>query len=121
MSAETPVGNPDIALKAMRRAHAVALKRIRELEAALWMYADPNSYYATSFLFDPPCGEFRDDFSLVKWSDYNRKMPGKLARRALRKQIDEAIRCRDEARLRDTRVSESTDASLIAGNAVHID
>ncbi len=53
---------------------------------ALQMYGHPDSYYAISFLFDPPCGEFRDDFARVdKGFGYERKMPGKLARRTLNK------------------------------------
>lgn len=52
---------------------------------ALEMYADPRSYHAVAFLFDRPCGDFADDFSRDRWSDYNRPMPGKAARAAMRK------------------------------------
>lgn len=45
----------------------------------------PEAYFATTVLFDPPCGEFRDDFSVVPDSDYEREMPGKRAREALDK------------------------------------
>jgi hypothetical protein len=51
------------------------------LYMALSFYADPESYHATSFLFDPPCGEFQDDFSEVE--EYERLMPGKRARAAM--------------------------------------
>jgi hypothetical protein len=67
-------------------------KRIEKLEKALWFYANPDTYYAVSFLFDPPCGGFRDDFGWVKWSDYNRKMPGKVARRALAGEISQMLK-----------------------------
>lgn len=52
---------------------------------ALNMYASPDSYFAIGFGFDRPCGDFADDFSRVKLSDYNRPMPGKIARAAIRK------------------------------------
>mgnify|MGYP001563941885 FL=1 len=51
---------------------------------ALEMYAREDSYHAVAFLFDRPCGDFADDFSRVKDSDYNRPMPGKTARAAFR-------------------------------------
>lgn len=52
---------------------------------ALKMYADEESYHAIAFAFDRPTGEFADDFSRVKDSDYDRPMPGKAARKALLK------------------------------------
>lgn len=67
-------------------------KRIEKLEKALWFYANPDTYFATSFLFDPLCGQFREDFSRVKWSDYDRPMPGKTARRALAREIDQMLK-----------------------------
>lgn len=70
-------------------------KRDREIERykkalgiavdALAMYANPESYHAVAFLFDAPCGDFADDFSRVQHPCYNRVMPGKEARAALRK------------------------------------
>lgn len=50
---------------------------------ALHFYADPDSYFAISILDDPPCGEFARDFSQDEWTaicEYDRPMPGKLAR-----------------------------------------
>lgn len=48
-------------------------------------YADPENYHAISFLFDRPCGGFADDFDEDHGHpDYNRPMPGKLARGLLR-------------------------------------
>lgn len=58
--------------------------RVRRLARALAFYANPDTYHAIGMLPDPPCGEFMDDFSPVPWSDYNRWMPGKRARLALR-------------------------------------
>ena len=52
---------------------------------ALCHYADPESYHAVAFLFDRPCGDFASDFGNEHYSDYDRPMPGKRARRALRK------------------------------------
>ena len=53
---------------------------------ALEFYADPETYHACAFLFDPPCGGFDDDFGDLKehgHPDYDRPMPGKCARKAL--------------------------------------
>lgn len=58
-------------------------KRISDLEEALMFYADPENYHAIKFIGDPPCGSFIDDFSEV--NNYNRPMPGKLARETLTK------------------------------------
>jgi hypothetical protein len=52
--------------------------------AALEMYADPSSYHAIAFMFDAPCGHFANDFSRTKQGGYNRPMPGKTARWAMR-------------------------------------
>lgn len=70
-------------------------KRDREIERykralgiavdALAVYGDPESYHAVAFLFDRPCGDFADDFSRVQHPCYERPMPGKAARAALRK------------------------------------
>lgn len=54
------------------------------LVGALQMYADPGFYHAITIIGDRPTGGFDDDVSRVKSSDYNRPMPGKLARKALR-------------------------------------
>jgi hypothetical protein len=54
------------------------------LRAALAFYADPETYHAVAFMFDPPCGGFDQDFSEVDHPHYRRHMPGKTARDALR-------------------------------------
>jgi hypothetical protein len=58
-------------------------RRVYELEDALAFYADPESYFAIAFWFDPPCGGFRDDFSDVENEFFERPMPGALARETL--------------------------------------
>lgn len=48
-------------------------------------YADPENYHGIAFLFDPPCGGFVNDFD--EGHDhigYDRPMPGKRARAALK-------------------------------------
>lgn len=57
--------------------------RIAELESALEFYADPETYHAISFMADPPCGQFMEDFSKDHGGNYDRPMPGRLARRQL--------------------------------------
>ncbi len=52
-----------------------------KLYYALAFYADPATYHAVAFFFDPPCGDFRDDFSHD--DEYGREMPGKYARETL--------------------------------------
>lgn len=73
---------------AIQGAVELLIKREAELRAAhdrLWLalafYADPETYHACAFAFDPPCGEFSNDFSYD--ADYDRDMPGKLARETL--------------------------------------
>jgi len=63
-----------------------ANKEIERLRDALEFYADPTTYHATSIMFDPPCGEFQEDFDedyVCYDFDYGRPMPGKRARQAL--------------------------------------
>lgn len=67
----------DKELEKYKRALGIALD-------ALNMYADPESYHAAAFAFDRPCGCFADDFSRTTHPHYNRAMPGKRARQALR-------------------------------------
>jgi len=50
---------------------------------ALRMYADPEFYHAITIIGDRPTGGFDEDVSRVKDSDYDRPMPGKLARKAI--------------------------------------
>lgn len=52
---------------------------------ALSDYADPGFYHAIAFLADHPAGGFADDESMVAESDYDRPMPGKLARETIDK------------------------------------
>ena len=65
---------------------------INELLKALYFYASPDSYFAIAIWEDPPCGEFIQDFSFCDdWTDfpYNREMPGKKAREALVKFLED--------------------------------
>lgn len=55
-----------------------------KLVAALKFYADPDSYFAIAFFPDRPCGDFMLDFSDDHgFNEYDRLMPGKLARATL--------------------------------------
>lgn len=68
-----------------------------KLAAALEFYADPETYHAVGFAFDPPCGGFDEDFSEDEWTrelGYNRPMAGKLARETLQAIV--AARARQE-------------------------
>jgi hypothetical protein len=56
-------------------------RRLLRAEEALDFYADPDTYFACAFLFDPPCGAFHEDFSRVEGDTTDR--PGKRAREAL--------------------------------------
>jgi len=55
-----------------------------KLLEALCFYADPDNYFAILFYPDPPCGGFMDDFSDDHEGDFDRKMPGALARKTLK-------------------------------------
>jgi hypothetical protein len=60
-------------------------EKIIKLAEALYFYADPDNYFAIAFVPDRPCGEFMDDFSEDDgFNEYERAMPGKLARQVLR-------------------------------------
>lgn len=59
-----------------------AADEIEKLRAALEVYADPGFYHACMFMFDRPTGGFDEDFDYDE--DYERDMPGKLARAALK-------------------------------------
>lgn len=54
---------------------------------ALQMYGNPEFYHAIMILSDPPTGGFDKDVSDVRklGFDYNRPMPGKLARSILKR------------------------------------
>jgi len=61
-------------------------KIINKLEEALLFYADPDSYFAITFLSDSPCGEFITDFDKeYEFINYIKPMPGKRARQVLKK------------------------------------
>ena len=58
--------------------------QISALVEALHFYADPETYHACSFMFDRPTGGFDEDFSIDHGcADYDREMPGQLARNTL--------------------------------------
>lgn len=80
------------------RVHAAAIRALAPQPApegvpneaidALEFYADPDSYFAISILADRPAGAFADDFSEDDWTrecDFDRPMPGKRAREALKR------------------------------------
>lgn len=51
----------------------------------VYFYAMPETYHGVSFMFDPPCGDFMEDFSEDHEDPfYDRSMPGDSARSALR-------------------------------------
>jgi hypothetical protein len=60
------------------------------LKEALEFYAHPDTYFAISFMSEPPCGEFMDDFDIPseEWSDHDNALgiyrAGKRARAALK-------------------------------------
>lgn len=56
--------------------------------AALREYGDPDFYHAVAIIADRPAGAFADDFSRDPISQYNRPMPGKLARETLMRMAD---------------------------------
>ena len=75
--------------RTLERELAAAHQRIEELEKdkarladALEFYANPETYHACAFLFDPPTGGFDKDFD-DGHNGYDRPMPGKAAREAL--------------------------------------
>ena len=52
---------------------------------ALAFYADPDTYAAICYMADSPAGEFMEDFSEDHgFNQYDRPMPGKLARSTLK-------------------------------------
>lgn len=59
--------------------------KIDELTEALEFYADPSTYHACGFMFDPPTGGFDKDFDANHGDNfYDRPMPGKTARGVLK-------------------------------------
>lgn len=55
---------------------------------ALGFYGNPETYHAISFLCDRPCGVFDEDFGTQREHQhrgYQRAMPGRLARKTLRR------------------------------------
>jgi hypothetical protein len=72
-----------VAANAALSARCGELERDAEkLATALEFYADPETYFAAAFMFDPPCGEFNTDFAYD--SEFGRPMPGKRARQTLK-------------------------------------
>ena len=71
----------------LQHAYADALNQIPlKLVTALSFYADPDTYTAVAFRFDPPCGPFREDFENMGGPAGTRSArfkPGKLARETL--------------------------------------
>jgi len=62
------------------RVEDILQKAINVLE----FYANPDTYFAIAFIADQPAGEFVDDFSNDHGCDqYERPMPGKMARYAI--------------------------------------
>ncbi len=57
--------------------------QVKDLEEALEFYANPDTYFACAFVFDRPTGGFDEDFD-EGHEDYDRPMPGKMARQALK-------------------------------------
>jgi hypothetical protein len=74
--------DPCLLASAVARPVAPAIpEKVRE---ALEFYGDPETYHACTFLFDAPTGGFDADFEEAHGHpDYDRPMPGKLAREAL--------------------------------------
>ena len=61
-------------------------KETADLVEALHFYADPESYHAIGLMIDRPAGGFADDFSFDHGhKEYDREMPGKMAREVLLK------------------------------------
>jgi len=59
-------------------------QKIQKLKDALYFYANPDTYFAIAFLRDHPCGAFMEDFcDKHEMKEYDRPMPGKLARQTL--------------------------------------
>lgn len=63
-----------------------AIRLLSDYVSALAFYAEPNTYFATAFMFDRPAGAFEEDFSYDE--EYQRPMPGKLARQVLKWEPD---------------------------------
>ena len=57
-----------------------------ELVEVLSFSGDPDSYFAIAIVGDRPCGDFADDFSDDHgFNEYDRPMPGTLAREFVKK------------------------------------
>lgn len=74
----------DLAIEALEKDVSEAESERELLRDAVKFYADEGVYHGCSFSFDRPTGGFDDDFSLDAGSEYDRPMPGKRAREALR-------------------------------------
>lgn len=64
-------------------------ENFQRLIEALAFYGDPDTYTATKFFCDPPCGPIAKDIGIVTEVDYNNtvlgeiRVPGQLARDTL--------------------------------------
>lgn len=59
---------------------------VARLREALEFYAEPETYHGVAFMLDPPGGGWAEDFDYD--AEYERDMPGKLARAALTRPDD---------------------------------
>jgi hypothetical protein len=74
----------EVQLHSKTYAQLAVIKQERDrLKEALEFYANPDTYFGCGFLFDRPTGGFDSDFD-EGHEDYDRPMPGKAARAALR-------------------------------------
>jgi hypothetical protein len=83
---------PSLPTNARLLVPAAELKRYQKalgmVMEALEFYADPEEYHAVAFMVERPAGGFADDFGSPRehrHPHYDRPMPGKRARKALKK------------------------------------
>jgi hypothetical protein len=75
----------DSAVSDLLKAYDEQRKLIWDMANTLAFYADPQTYFAITFIPDPPNGEFMDDFNKCE-DEYGEWIkPGKRARKALDK------------------------------------
>lgn len=98
------------ALAQERQAHVETKALLEKALETLGFYADPETYHACSFLFDPPTGGFDEDFGQEHdHEDYDRAMPGKMARETIRMiESSEHVRI-DHDRIRTALIKIITD------------
>ena len=71
--------------KKLKRHNRVLSRRCSRYWKALYFYAHPDTYFATSLMCDPPCGEISEDYD--DSGDYYGECLGKRARKALNKKF----------------------------------